>query len=83
MREAGDTAQQFRALAALVENADSVPNTHKVVQTICNSSSGGVFWPLRMQDMHMVHLYTCRQIIYIHKNFKTKQSSVSEIAGGL
>lgn len=41
MREAGDTAQQFRALAALVENADSVPNTHKVVQTICNSSSGG------------------------------------------
>lgn len=39
MGEAGEIAQQFRVLAALVQNTDSVPSTHTVVQNICNSSS--------------------------------------------
>lgn len=40
--KAGETAQQFTALAALVEDTDSVCSTHMVVHTISNSSSAGI-----------------------------------------
>lgn len=42
VEEAQETAQQFTALAALVEDADSVCSTHTVAHTICNSSSEGI-----------------------------------------
>lgn len=42
MVEAEETAQQFTALAALVEDTDSVSSTHMVAHTTCNSSSGEI-----------------------------------------
>jgi hypothetical protein len=63
-KRAREMAQQLRALAALPEDLDSIPNTHKVAHNYLLSSSGrsdAFIRPLQAPDAHVVCRHTCRQ----------------------
>lgn len=65
--------QQALPMVALSDDLSSIPSTHSVAQTICNSSSKGpnrVFWPVQVPNIHMV-IYAGKipyQKIYHQKN---------------
>lgn len=57
--------QKLRAVAASL-----IPSTQVAAHTICNSSPRKydvIFWTAWAASTHVVHRYTCRQSIHIHK----------------
>lgn len=62
-------AQEERALAALLEDLDSIPVTHTVAHTVYNSISR---WPslASMSNIyvHGTHTYIHAHKVFVHKN---------------
>lgn len=73
---AEEKAQWLRSLGALAENVASIPIIHMVAHS-CSRGPNTLFWPLRIQSMHMVHRCASMQhpctILKTDKSFKQKK----------
>lgn len=81
-RDAGETAQWWRTLAALPEDSSSVPNTYvRQLTATCNSSFKGfyaLFWSLLALHPYVhMHRYTRRK----NKGKEKEEGENGEISG--
>lgn len=60
-------------------------STHLVLTTICNSSSGGVFWPPQVPGTLVWHRQKCRQNTHVDKinNLKNRGTLLMRFFDGL
>lgn len=67
--EAGETAQQLQALAALTEDLSSIPVPTWRLTTVHTPVPGFnfFFWPPQATGTHIAHIHMHRQNIHMHK----------------